>query len=136
MEEPSQFRQNILPMVEAISQSERLFKDTLIGASSNGSKKIKSIILYAAVITNTECPCQAKCGKIKLGYIVDNTMSAKTIARLSHTTPNINLHWFIIQQANLPDTTPKSVGRQWELRVAEVMKVHPSSKTLKYLRIL
>jgi hypothetical protein len=122
-EEPQKFKENVMPMVEAISKSENLFKETLIGPSGNGSKKVKSIILYSAIIRNEECPCSEKCGKIKMGYVIDNSMTSKTIGRLSHTTPYIDLHWWIIQDANFPETTPKCVGRQWELSVAEVMKV-------------
>jgi hypothetical protein len=62
--------------VEGISNNEEIFKETCFGENNQGSD-FKTVMIYAGIIRNFECPCSIKCGKIKIGYITAEKMHTR-----------------------------------------------------------
>lgn len=115
-----------MSIVEAVSGEVDLFENTQIGAAPKTTTG-NTVFLYAAVVRNLECPCDQKCGKVKLGYMIGKSMHIQHICRLSHMCPYMQLHWYTIEQANFTTISQRELGKKWESEIGDIIKVHSLS---------
>jgi hypothetical protein len=77
-----------------LANRKEVFSGTLL--FDVGKKEKLYPMLYVAQIENIECPCQAKCGKYKIGYVTSpcvDKLPAYHRSRIKSACPNLRFFW-------------------------------------------